>query len=228
MKINVMKKIIISLVAILLCCSSMVSINAKEPLSSKYEGEDAIETFMEMQDEITDSMTVSEGKYSYNYEIIKSIVYGFDFTNVNEKLGTDYTNESFLNLAINDIENTEITTNSEDSVCTIGAGMCKENWTSSGWNYERAAMDDNNTTGTISDCKNWAAALLASGTIGGATASVAPLAFILISASALGVAWYTMVGNSLESKQKQADKCGVVMDINKYTYQYSIWTQPEF
>lgn len=46
MKINVMKKIIISLVAILLCCSSMVSINAKEPLSSKYEGEDAIETFM--------------------------------------------------------------------------------------------------------------------------------------------------------------------------------------
>lgn len=67
--------------------------------------EDALASFNEMQNEITQSMTTENGKYNYNSQTIKEIVDAYDFSTLKASTGIDFTNDSFFNTAISLIDN---------------------------------------------------------------------------------------------------------------------------
>lgn len=97
--------------------------------------------------------------------------------------------------------------------------MCVESWYTTGWNYVSNALDDNQTTGAIADCASLSVAVGLTGAgFAKLTLTVLLLSLFIGSTAAIGVAWYQILKNSLDSKQIQADGCGVVLDINKFTY----------
>lgn len=191
----------------------------------------AIQEFNEMQDKITLSMTFKDGAYNYNYQTIYDIVYNYNFTDLNNELGTNWSKESFLETAIVLIENFESKNNDNEKVCSITsarAKMCGENWETSGWNYARSAMSTNKTAHYITLCNSLALGSGTAGSIGAKMTALVPiLSGILFAAGAAGALYYGTFALWLDHNNKLT-KCGTVVDINKFTYVYTIWTQPEF
>ena len=87
-----------------------------------------------MQDRITETLIIEDNKYIYDYDTIKEIVDVYDFDEFNQVAETNYTKESFLDIAIDSIENTDLTPQ------VIPTGICGQTWKIEGWNYVRTAQ----------------------------------------------------------------------------------------
>lgn len=105
---------------------------------------DSVKDIMDMQNEITLSLTKDNYKYVYDYDLIKDIVYGFDFTDYNNLTGENITSESFLEDAIYGIESVEFPM-FETYAYTQGP-MCGVNKTDSIWNSTREYRNKSRTT----------------------------------------------------------------------------------
>ena len=71
--------------------------------------EQILAELQQMQDRITETLIIEDNKYIYDYDTIKEIVDVYDFDEFNQVAGTNYTKESFLDIAIDSIENTDLT-----------------------------------------------------------------------------------------------------------------------
>ena len=105
-----------------------------------HEDEVELAGFMKMQDKITNTLSLKDGKYIYNEEKIREIVYEYDFNAYNKKYNTSWTKQSFFNSAMKNIRDFKDVKKS-NGACqvetrgTARATMCGQNWESSGWNY---------------------------------------------------------------------------------------------
>lgn len=207
----------------------MFSLFTNVHASTRMTYEDTIVAMNDLQNRITAVLELRDGKYTYNYNEIKNIVYEYEFEDANEYFGTNYTQESFLNKTISLIEDYEYTENENiPSVCAVN-GICNQTWTIDGWNYTRTAQTKQVTAALVNDCRNSANILTAGGSIGaGITWSVPPLAAILGGAGALGALYYNNLANNLEY-QNSLSNCGTVLDINKlFPVYYQIWNQVNY
>lgn len=206
-------------------CAFILSITLINVDARAYEtktDEQILAEMQQMQDRITETLIIEDNKYIYDYDTIKEIVDVYDFDEFNQVAGTNYTKESFLDIAMDSIENTDLTPQ------VIPTGICGQTWKIEGWNYVRTAQTKAVSNALVNDAKNYAEICRAGGTIGGAaTAAVPAVAAILIAASALGVAYYNTFANNL-SYQNSLSKCGTVIDINKFYFHYQIWNQANY
>ena len=198
-----------------------------------HEDEVELAGFMKMQDKITNTLSLKDGKYIYNEEKIREIVYEYDFNVYNKKYNTSWTKQSFFNSAMKNIRDFKDVKKS-NGACqvetrgTARATMCGQNWESSGWNYVRVAR---NTSGAkkLANEMDDAADLCATVGAGAAasTISVPVLAAVLGSFGGIGKAYYNSYARWIRYNN-DLTSCGIVTDQNKFTQVYDIWTQPEF
>ena len=203
---------------ILLVCSFLLLTGFTSPYRKTNE-----ELFMELQDNITETLQVENGKYIFNEEKITSLV---NDSSVNfEKF--NLTKESFIETAIYNIKNTKIF-----SVTPTNRGIyCNRNYTTGGWNYDRFFNSKTKTQELIDDlhyaASNWTAI---SGVSGLLTAFLGPIGTVIAAGVASGSilnSWYaSLLAKSLEVKNR--GYCGTVTDINKFTSIFKIWSQEEF
>ena len=178
-----------------------------------HEDEVELAGFMKMQDKITNTLSLKDGKYIYNEEKIREIVYEYDFNAYNKKYNTSWTKQSFFNSAMKNIRDFKDVKKS-NGACqvetrgTARATMCGQNWESSGWNYADL-------------CATVGAGAAAS------TISVPVLAAVLGSFGGIGKAYYNSYARWIRYNN-DLTSCGIVTDQNKFTQVYDIWTQPEF
>lgn len=203
---------------------SVAYLNAPKPMQN----------VMDMQNEITLSLNKSNFKYKYDYEVIKEIVYAFDFTEINLLTGGQITSEGFLEMAIEGIESVRFPA-IETYAYTTGP-MCGVNKTDSIWNSTREYRNKSRTT-------THANYLMAEGkfiqansanlTAGGFRAIVAGIAVwspplaaaIKVVKGGYGAIgwWMRNVSTSLTNSNKK-NSCGTVLDINLVGW-YSSWNQ---
>lgn len=216
---NKIKKIFSSMLALIL---SITLFNIDVKASENKTDEQIIGEMMYMQDQITETLIIENNRYIYNYDTIKEIVDNYNFEEFNQLFNTDYTNESFLNTAINLIRNTDLTPQISP------AGICGQTWTIEGWNYTRTAQTKAVSNAFVNDLNNYAAICAAGGSIGGAaTSAVPPVALLLAAVGTLGALYYETFANNL-SYQNSLSGCGTVIDINKFTFYYQIWNQANY
>lgn len=181
-----------------------------------------IEEMMNMQDQITETLRVEDNRYVYDYAKIKEIVFNYNFEDFNQIRGTNYTNESFLQLAIHSIENTDLTPQ------IITTGICGQTWVIEDWNYVRTAQTKAVSDAFVNDARNYAEICASGGVIGGTiTSSVPALAVVLVAAMELGALYYNTFANNL-SYQNSLSNCGTVIDVNRFTFYYQIWNQANY
>lgn len=238
-----MKKITLAFFAFILFfnCSTVlpVKVNTKT-YSIDYSNlflenrEDEILTgFMNMQNEITNSLSLKDGKYVYNEEVIKEIVNAYDFTEYNKKFNSSWTKQSFFDLAMKNIKEFEDVKKMNgscpiDTNGSVRATMCGQNWESSGWNYVRVARDKNGANKLANEMEDAAALCGVMGVAGAATViSVPALAAIMGVASGISQAYFNSYARWIRYNN-DLTSCGIVTDQNKFTAVFDIWTQPEF
>ena len=208
---NTIKKTIILLLCFILLTGFMTS--------NEVTNEDL---FIELQNNITESMTVRDGKYIYDEEVISSLINLSDvkFENIN------FTKEDFIEIAIKNIQETDLTEN----YLTRGI-YCNSNFNAGGWNYTRAFASKSVTEGDIADltyaANNWG--LVAAGA-GSATMFTGPVGAAFFAGFALGAGWNSWYASTLANSLtvKNNGRCGTVTDINKYTTVFTVWSQEEF
>ncbi|MFV0380853.1 MAG: hypothetical protein ACK5KR_01255 [Breznakia sp.] len=94
-----------------------------------------IEKFNELQRDIDKALQISDNKYIFDQAEITKIVIdsNFDFHAYNAYFNTNYTKESFADIVINMIENTDLEYQPEDdNTCSVCGTYCGKNGTSSG------------------------------------------------------------------------------------------------
>lgn len=189
---------------------------------------------MDMQNEITLSLTKSNFRYKYDYEIIKDIVYSFDFSEINQLTGEQITSEVFLEMAIEGIESVRFPV-IETYAYTKGP-MCGINKTDSIWNSTREYRNKSRTTSHAGSLMQQSIEIdLFGGNMdatgfGAIVASIAvfsPIIATVISGMSIGYSavgiWLGGVSKSL-TKSNQKNNCGTVLDINMVGW-YSTWNQ---
>lgn len=109
--------------------------------------EQILAEMQQMQDRITETLIIEDNKYIYDYDTIKEIVDVYDFDEFNQVAGTNYTKESFLDIAMDSIENTDLTPQ------VIPTGICGQTWKIEGWNYVRTAQTKAVSNALVNDAK---------------------------------------------------------------------------
>lgn len=180
-----------------------------------------------MQDQITSVLRIEDGHYVYNKEDVKNIVYSFDFDKINQQLDLDYTKESFYSVAINSIDNTQFQTH---SIVKRSANPYNRNYFEEGWNYYRSWQDNNTVKKSIKNMYDAADALTigaGTGEVVGALASGPLATFVEIVAgiSGLTAAYFQNMARNTEYKNNYSR---IVLEANKFTFVYSVWSQNEY
>lgn len=203
--------------------------NVKKSVIEK-EKQNAIQKFTEMQNKITDSMYVENGRYIYDETTIKNIINSFDFVFLKEKTGIEYTNISFFNVAITNIKQTRVI-----DLADRGGNKYNENKVQEGWNYGRFWWDETNTTKKIDQLED-VADKITFGTItgggileliityfGGAFGAV----FSMLVSMGIGIeAW--LLNNIATNLERVQNGTGTVLEINKFTAVYDCWSQDKY
>ncbi len=204
--------------------TSNVEINEVEQNKEK---EKVTNEFLAMQDQITSVLTIENGRYVYDKETVKNIVNGFDFDELNEKTGISYTTETFYNEAISNIDSTEIV----NKRMKRNANRYNRNDYESGWNYGRAWMDTKKTNEEI-DRLNSASQAINLGTmpiIALEAAGLGPIGTVIAAGIGIGIVYDTWYfSNVATNLGKKNNGTGTVLEINRFTTQYSCWSQDEY
>lgn len=198
-------------------------------VEKKYE----IEKFSEMQDKITGVLTIEDGKYVYDEREVKAIVDEFDFEELSIKTGIDFTSESFLQDALENIKNTKF----ENPIQSRNANRYNRNYYEEGWNYGRMWMDTAKTNWKIKDLQDGADYVAAGGLLIDLFSGAAGLAgflsgpgagALMLGATVAGggvVLYFQNMARNLEYKNNGT---GTVLEVNKFIAIYSCWSQNEY
>lgn len=206
---KLLRTILLSLMSVLFALTNITGIHAEEKTP-----EIVLAEFKEMQDEITENLELSFDGYVYNYETIKKIVNDFDFTDVNEHLNFEYTNESFLEEAIGWIDETDTR-----SLMMAPRASCNAHYQTSGWNYDRWYMRSSYIPTWLYETRK---VVNNNGlAVGGIAIIIGAMPGAILGLADLGYGWYwNGLMNEVEYKNTG---CGVVYDIDKYVGMYFLW-----
>jgi len=194
----------------------------------------AMKSMFDLQNEITEHLGKKDGKYVYDYETIKNIVYSYDFTEINKELGQTWTKETFLGTVILNIESTEVESRTKRAYVT--GRICNVNKTDKIWNSRREYRDRQKTSVHIYKLRLDADSISAAWTLTKesniqllmALYPVYPGLSLAITLGGLAkevpVRWMKGVANSLTNSNNKG-YCGTVLDINSFTSVYSSWNQ---
>lgn len=72
-------------------------------MNNNLDYDDELMGFLNIQDQITKTLSLKDGKYVYDMNKIREIVYAYDFTGYNKKYHTSWTNKSFFETAITNV-----------------------------------------------------------------------------------------------------------------------------
>ena len=100
--------------------NSQVYINASPAMREMYD----------LQNRITDKLDINEGKYVYDYHVIKELIYSFDFTELNKELDNPLTKEGFLTLVISRLDSVQPSIQNQPTFSTFAytqGAMCGVN-----------------------------------------------------------------------------------------------------
>ncbi len=70
------------------------------------EASPAMREFLDMQNEITETLRVKDNRYIYSRESIEKIIENFDFSKINLESEYEYTNEGFLEAILKSLDET--------------------------------------------------------------------------------------------------------------------------
>lgn len=214
-----MRKIISAVISMALTFSLItISIVAKE--------NDIAEQFEDLQNKITAVLDVSDDHYVYSEQKVIDVIRdeNFDFALFNQVNNTNYTEQSFIELALNNIKEADLSLHPTDGpACTYGT-YCGRNYETEGWNYYRSFNNKARTNAWINQLQ---------GVINAALVGQISTMFI---PNAAGIA--LNVGFTVSSvyneglkdaiSVKNTGSCGTVTDINKFYAAYTVWSQEEF
>lgn len=205
--------------------------------TSVFAEEDIVEEFMDLQDKVTAVLEVDGDHYVYSEDEVISVIEAenFDFAALNEVLGTNYTEDSFIEMALYNIENTELGIRYTDGSCPVQtrSTYCGRNAEESGWNYTRVYRDKTNTDRYIDECWEgsdsfssvsdptgilWA--LLPSGIVQAVILAISAGTFV-------GATYFKLLAESLEYNNGLSN-CGTVTDYNSFTFVFTVWNQSNF
>lgn len=194
--------------------------------------QDVIAEFLDLQNQITDSLEIKNARYIYSEKKIRTIIMNskFDFDLLNRVTGSAYSAESFAALAINRIKNANVTVSPSKTACVYGT-YCGRNYVQEGWNYYRTYADKENSSQIAADlsyaANNWNL-VIAAGSLGALASGVGAALAAGIAAGAAYNAWY---GNNMASAinyNNTLSNCGTVTDVNIYTTYYTCYNQANF
>lgn len=221
------KNLFMHVFSIMIClCMSLLFISpvaaSERAIQETEESNAIILEFNEIQDNITDSLSIEGNHYTYNSDFINSLFYGFDVDKFNEATGKNYTLEGLKS----DIYNALDTYVISNQVSTYGT-YYNRNATEEGWNYWRWYMSESKTNEMISSLTNASTGELGASVILG-------IISLLPGAGALGLAglaatlksgWNGLYRQSLINVNGPG---GTVTDINKFTSYYTVVRQTDF
>ena len=239
-----MKKIVIVSLTLLLSATMLSPIVSLAESNSSVETSESeqdstnnvdvtleLEKFSDMQDDITSVLKVESGKYVYDANEVKAIVDEFDFDTLAEKTGIEFTNESFFEDAITNIENTTL----KSQIQSRNANRYNRNYYEEGWNYQIIWWDEANTNKKIIEFEDVQQYAELAGGVGGTLGTAVtglltgPIGAGIAVSISFGVfydGWY--FGNVALNLNRIKNGTGTVMDRNKLTTVYSLWTQDKY
>ena len=191
------------------------------------EEEVATREFLAMQDQITSVLQIEDGHYVYNKDDVRNIVYSFDFDKLNQQLDLNYTKETFYNIAIESIDQTKF---KENKFTTYNTNPYNKNDFQEGWNYYRSWQDHNTAKTSIKNMYDAADVLTAGAGIGGivgifSSGPLAPFVGIMAGVSGLTALYFQNMARNTEYKNNYS---GIVLEVNKFTAVYDVWSQSEY
>lgn len=228
-----MKKVVFSMLIFIMIGSMGTPILAAAEVpqqiyeqNMELEKNKSMEAFLDMQDQITSTLKVKNEHYVYDKDEVKDIIYKFNFDDLKKNTDLNYTKETFYNEAINSIENTVL----KPTFTTRNANKYNRNHYESGWNYIRSWLDTNKAKNSIKNLYDAADVLAAGGGVGGivgiiASGPLAPISGFLSAIGGLTALYFTNMARNTEYKNNGT---GVVLEINKFTGIYSVWSQDEY
>ena len=201
----------------------------------------AMQRMLDLQNKITDSLIINNGKYVYNYERIKTLIYNFDFTELNKEIDESLSPNRFLEMVVYQLENVNMTVNRQPSYSTFAytqGPMCGVNKIDSIWNSKREYRDYSRTQSHAKQLMDSGVAIqynAANMTATGWSAIVAGVAVwspviagtmkaIKHGYSGFGL-WMRTVSTSLTNSNAK-NTCGTVLDIN-IVQVFSTWNQKD-
>lgn len=196
-----------------------------------YDRDDAIREFKEIQEKIDSVVEVVDSKYIYNITEITNIIDSYDFNRIAEIANLPYTKETFTAEVLGRLETTEVNlvdfTNSNSNIMArwITGRICGVTATENRWNSERTFETKAQAELQVYQMRDYArtiAALYAAGAV--VTISVPPLVGIFGIVGGAAAWYYDGVAGWLEYHNNKGN-CGLVIDINRFTFYYEIWNQ---
>lgn len=194
---------------------------------------DELKKFTNMQDKITSVLKIENGKYLYNENEVKSIINQFNFEELAQKTGIEYTKESFYEEAIENINETTFKPQIEGR----NANRYNINKTQEGWNYTRVWFNTNNTNILIKELQDGADYVAGGGLLVDLFSGVAGLAgyvsgplagALMLSATVSGAGCILYFQNMARNVEYKNNGTGTVIEVNKYVALYSCWSQNEY
>lgn len=220
------KRIFTALVAMVLMLNLVFTVTASASTSVPNQNSEIIQQFTELQNKIDALLTIEDGKYVYDAQEIRSLIESenFDFTALNSEVGTNYTEESFIEFALEQISTTNLNTRNY-----LRGTYANRNYYTEGWNYRRYFYNNNNSAATADRLDQQATNWGLTGTLG-AIASAVPGVGTAISigvGAGAGISiWYlNTLANSIRVNMSGV---GTVTDINKFTFVFTVWDQRNF
>lgn len=198
--------------------------------------ENSLKEFSEMQDQITSILSEIDGHYSYDKSAVKEIVYKFDFEKLNKNTEITFTKETFYDIAISNIENTNLKPVNH----TKNGNQYNRNHFESGWNYGRLWMDTSSTKQKIHELTGASKAVgalkegggvITGGSIGALiaefiTGPVLPIISGILTIEFIYAEWY--FDNVAENLGYKNNGTGTILEVNKFTTHYNCWSQDEY
>lgn len=243
---NISKKILASILCLGMVIVFSIPISASNEVTLMIDDEsyyhtdseayssapDAVQEIMDMQNEITLSLSKENYRYVYDYDLIKDIVYAFDFSEFNELTGQNLTPETYLEIAIEGIESVEFPM-METYAYTTGP-MCGYTMTQTIWNSRREFRSKSATTSHAYKLRLDADSLNAAWAMTKAENTVLLMGLYV---AYPGLKWAVMAGGVVKSipvnwmkgvansiSKNNYNGCGTVLDVNKVGW-YSSWNQ---
>lgn len=234
------KKITLLMTVLIISAYTVPSVvNAAESSNSLEQVEQAkkataqkkvLDEFQQMQNKITSTLGVEGDHYTYNENIIREIVYSFDFEQLQANTELNFDASSFFQEAMVNIKNTQLKVAKERN----GNGY-NENKFEEGWNYGRFWWDEKNTNKKIIEFEDASQYLQLggglSGLVGGGAAAIwtGPIVALIVACIGFGVfydGW--LFGNIALNLGRVKNGTGVVYEMNKFTTVYSCWSQDKY
>ncbi|MBE9887633.1 hypothetical protein G8B50_08105 [Enterococcus durans] len=215
---------------------------SKEETDKLENYDQSIQSFVTMQQKITDSMTVdSSNHYVYNETEIKNIIDSFDFESLNRNTDLNYTKDTFFAMAMDSIKHTEVKIPylTPRSGKTYNVNAVVEVWNGKTFwlDYYHTKVKEKQFQDILASLETHAQGLEFIGSIPDIAVAVGPQLSALMESNigALGSLFSVLVeytkfackSGYLRLVEENISDYGTVLDINKFTFVNRVWSQKD-